>query len=70
MILTKADIAQDIYENCGLTKARSVELAETIFDIIKKGLESDASILISDLGEFSIDDKKGRKCRNRRTGSK
>jgi integration host factor subunit alpha len=46
MTLTKADIIRDLYENCNITKAEAAELAESVFEIIKQGLESGEDVLV------------------------
>ena len=68
MTLTKAHIIQDIHENCGLTKSESVELAESIFEIIKSTLESGEDVLISGFGKFCVKEKNPRRGRNPATG--
>jgi integration host factor subunit alpha len=68
MTLTKADIIQDIYENCGFSRSKSVDLAETIFELIKQTLESGENVLISSFGKFYVKEKNARKERNPQTG--
>jgi integration host factor subunit alpha len=68
MTLTTADIVRDIYENCGLSKSKAFELAETLFEIIKATLESGEDVLISGFGKFGLKDKTKRRGRNPATG--
>jgi integration host factor subunit alpha len=69
MTLTKADIIQDICENCDLPKSQSAEVAETIFEIIKSSLEAGESVLVSGFGKFEVKAKNPRKGRNPQTGT-
>jgi integration host factor subunit alpha len=64
MALRKTDIVQDIYENCGLTKTKSAELAETIFEIIKSTLESGEPVLVNGFGKFEVQEKQAETGRN------
>ena len=68
MTLTKADIIHSIYNNCGLSKTKSTELTETIFETIKETLESGEDVLISSFGKFNVNKKNERKGRNPATG--
>jgi integration host factor subunit alpha len=68
MTLTKADIADDIHENCALTKSQSADLAESIFELIKSTLEDGDDVLISGFGKFSVKEKGKRRGRNPQTG--
>jgi len=51
-----------------LPKNRSVELVETLLEIIKRTLESGDDLMISGFGKFSVKEKKTRKGRNPSTG--
>jgi integration host factor subunit alpha len=68
MTLTKADIAEDIHQNCNLTKSQSADLAEAVFELIKSSLESGEDVLISGFGKFSVKEKNTRRGRNPHTG--
>lgn len=69
MSLTKAHLIDSIYNNCGISKPKSIELTESILEIMKKSLESGEDILISGFGKFSISNKNERRGRNPQTGN-
>jgi integration host factor subunit alpha len=68
MALTKQDIAERIREQLGLPKNQSLDITESLLDLIKSTLESGEDVLVSGFGKFSIRDKKERKGRNPATG--
>jgi len=69
MALTKADIIDSIYNQCGFSKSKSTELAEAILETMKMNLESDEDILISSFGKLSVNEKNERRGRNPATGN-
>ena len=68
MTLTKAHIVESIAEQNGFTRKKSVEVIETLLEIIKTSLESGEDVLISNFGKFGVKEKKARKGRNPATG--
>jgi integration host factor subunit alpha len=68
MTLTKNDIARSIYTQLDFPKYRSVELVESLLEIIKKSLENGEDVLISGFGKFCVKNKRERKGRNPQTG--
>ncbi|MGA8181759.1 MAG: integration host factor subunit alpha [Desulfobacterales bacterium] len=68
MALTKNDIVTSIHE-LGFTKKKSVEVIETLLEIMKGTLEKGEDVLISGFGKFCIKKKKERRGRNPATGS-
>ena len=68
MTLTKDTVAEAIAEETGLLKKTSVELVETLLELIKKTLESGEDVLISGFGKFQVKSKGKRKGRNPATG--
>ena len=68
MTLTKANIVESIAEQNGLPRKKSVEIIETLLEIVKSSLESGEDVLISNFGKFSVKEKKARKGRNPATG--
>jgi integration host factor subunit alpha len=68
MTLTKDDLIHSLYNHCGLSKQTSKSLFETIFELIKKALESGDDVLISRFGKFSARKKALRRGRNPATG--
>ena len=60
MALTKSDIVASIHD-LGLTKKKSVEVIESLLEIIKRSLESSEDVLISGFGKFCVKEKSKRK---------
>jgi len=52
----------------GFPRNQSVEIVESILEIIKSTLESGDDVLVSGFGKFSVRDKQERKGRNPATG--
>lgn len=69
MTLTKAQIIDVIPEELGISRKKSVEVVETLLEIIKRQMENGEDVLISGFGKFCIKDKKSRRGRNPATGS-
>ena len=68
MSLTKDNIIEAVAEETGFLKNQSVELVETLIELIKKTLGSGEDVLVSGFGKFSVRAKKGRNGRNPYTG--
>ena len=68
MALTKADIAEQLYEELGLNKREAKEFVEIFFSEISGILVSGLDVKISGFGNFVLRDKKGRPGRNPKTG--
>ena len=64
---TKSDIVARVHE-LGFTKKRSVDIIETLLEIIKSNLEKSEDVLISGFGKFCVKNKKQRRGRNPSTG--
>ncbi len=68
MALTKQDIVMRVNE-MGFTKKRSVEIIESLLEIMKQRLEQGEDVLISGFGKFCVKEKNKRRGRNPATGS-
>jgi integration host factor subunit alpha len=68
MTLTKAQIVESIQNQTGFPKNRSLEIVETLLEIIKSTLASGEDVLVSGFGKFRVNLKKERKGRNPATG--
>jgi len=68
MALTKNHIIDSIQNSIGYPRNKSVELTETLLEIIKKTLEGGEDIMISGFGKFCVKEKKQRRGRNPATG--
>jgi integration host factor subunit alpha len=67
MALTKNDIVERIHE-LGFTKKKSVDIVETLLEIIKTTLANGDDVLISGFGKFCVKRKNQRRGRNPATG--
>ena len=67
MSLTKDDIVRALAKENGYQLNQSVELIETLLDLIKSNLASGEDVLISGFGKFSVKDKRERRGRNPQT---
>ncbi len=68
MALTKNDIVTSVHE-LGFTKQKSVEIIESLLEIIKSTLGKSEDVLISGFGKFCVKNKKQRRGRNPATGA-
>ena len=68
MTVTKADLANTLYEQLGLNKREAKELVELFFEKIRESLERGESVKLSGFGGFSVRDKRSRPGRNPKTG--
>ena len=68
MTVTKADLANTLYEQLGLNKREAKELVELFFEKIREALERGESVKLSGFGGFSVLDKRSRPGRNPKTG--
>lgn len=69
MTLTKDSIIDSIYSNTDLKRSQAAVIIETIFEIVKKTLESGEDVLISGFGKFCVHHKNERRGRNPQTGN-
>jgi integration host factor subunit alpha len=68
MTLTKANIVEALAEQNGYPKNQSLEMIETLLEIIKRTLESGEDVLVSGFGKFCVKEKHERRGRNPATG--
>ena len=68
MTVTKADLANTLFEQLGLNKREAKEFVELFFEKIRESLENGESVKLSGFGGFSVRDKKSRPGRNPKTG--
>jgi integration host factor subunit alpha len=68
MALTKNDIVARLQEELGFTKTQSMQVTESLIEVIKSSLESGDDVLVSGFGKFSVKEKNKRKGRNPATG--
>ncbi|MAS87334.1 MAG: integration host factor subunit alpha [Micavibrio sp.] len=65
---TRADLADSIYEEVGLSRNESADLIEAVLQEISDALVAGESVKISGFGSFSIREKAERIGRNPKTG--
>ncbi|GAB6910161.1 Integration host factor subunit alpha [Desulfosarcina cetonica] len=68
MALTKLDIVERICEQLGFQKNRSIDVAESLLELIKSTLASGEDVLVSGFGKFCVKEKAERRGRNPATG--
>ena len=68
MALTKADMAERLFEELGINKREAKELVEIFFEEIRGALERGRQVKLSGFGNFDLRDKNQRPGRNPKTG--
>ncbi|KEA63137.1 Integration host factor alpha subunit [Marinobacterium lacunae] len=66
--LTKADMAERLFEELGLNKREAKEMVESFFEEIRASLASNEHVKLSGFGNFDLRDKRQRPGRNPKTG--
>ena len=66
--LTKAEVAELLFEQVGLNKREAKDMVETFFDEIRNALENGDPVKLSGFGNFQLRDKPQRPGRNPKTG--
>ncbi|WP_454731391.1 MULTISPECIES: integration host factor subunit alpha [Cupriavidus] len=66
--LTKAELAEMLFDQVGLNKRESKDMVEAFFDVIREALEHGDSVKLSGFGNFQLRDKPQRPGRNPKTG--
>ena len=66
--LTKAELAELLFERLGLNKRESKDMVEAFFDIVHAVLVTGTDVKLSGFGNFNIRRKAPRPGRNPRTG--
>ena len=68
MSLTKADIADRLFNEVGLNKREAKEFVDAYFEVIRAALESGENVKLSGFGNFQLREKNQRPGRNPKTG--
>ncbi len=68
MSLTKADIADRLFDEVGLNKREAKEFVDAYFEMIRGALENGKNVKLSGFGNFQLRDKNQRPGRNPKTG--
>jgi len=66
--LTKAAIAEKLFDELGLNKREAKEIVEMFFGEVRKSLIDNDQVKLSGFGNFGLRDKKERPGRNPKTG--
>ncbi|MCY3641925.1 MAG: HU family DNA-binding protein, partial [Gammaproteobacteria bacterium] len=62
--LTKAQMAERLFEEFGLNKREAKEIVETFFEELAQCLERNERVKLSSFGNFDLRDKRARPGRN------
>lgn len=66
--VTRAQLAEAVYEQVGLSRNESAQLLEAVLDLVADALASGESVKISSFGTFAVRQKGRRIGRNPKTG--
>ena len=68
MALTKAEVAEHLFEKVGLSKRDAKDMVEVFFEEIRETLEKGDQVKLSGFGNFDLRVKSERPGRNPKTG--
>ena len=66
--LTKAEMAEKLFEELGVNKREAKEVVELFFEEVRASLEKNEQVKLSGFGNFDLRDKRQRPGRNPKTG--
>ena len=66
--VTRADLAEAVYESVGLSRTESAELVERVLDMVGEALVKGENVKLSSFGSFQVRSKNERIGRNPKTG--
>ena len=66
--MTKAELAEALFDRLGLNKREAKDMVDGFFDEIRQALERGESVKLSGFGNFQLRDKPQRPGRNPKTG--
>tara|TARA_B100000497_G_scaffold27472_1_gene32278 strand:- start:570 stop:872 length:303 start_codon:yes stop_codon:yes gene_type:complete len=66
--LTKAEMAEKLFDELGLNKREAKEVVEPFFEEVRSSLEVNEQVKLSGFGNFDLRDKSQRPGRNPKTG--
>jgi integration host factor subunit alpha len=66
--MTKAELAEVLFDRLGLNKREAKDMVDGFFDEIRQALERGESVKLSGFGNFQLRDKPQRPGRNPKTG--
>ena len=68
MALTKAEMAENLFEKLGVSKRDAKDLVAAFFEEVRRSLENGEQVKLSGFGNFDLRDKNQRPGRNPKTG--
>ena len=68
MTLTKAELADLLFEKVGFNKREAKDMVESFFEEVRMALENGKGVKLSGFGNFQLRDKPQRPGRNPKTG--
>lgn len=68
MALTKAELADLLFENVGLNKREAKDMVESFYEEVRAALQSGEGVKLSGFGNFQLRAKPQRPGRNPKTG--
>jgi integration host factor subunit alpha len=68
MALTKAEVAEHLFEKVGLSKRDAKDMVEVFFEEVRETLEAGQQVKLSGFGNFDLRVKSERPGRNPKTG--
>ena len=68
MALTKADFAENLFDELGLNKREAKDIVDLFFEEIKRSLDHGEQVKLSGFCKFELRDKTSRPGRNPKTG--
>ena len=68
MALTKAELAEVLFDELGLNKREAKEMVENFFEEVRAALENGQQVKLSGFGNFDLRNKNERPGRNPKTG--
>ncbi len=66
--LTRADLAEAVYQEVGLSRSESSQLVESVLNEVADTLVKGETVKLSSFGSFQVREKGGRIGRNPKTG--
>jgi len=66
--ITRADLAESLYREIGLSRLESADMVESIIDYVSEALLRGETVKLAGFGTFSLRDKNERIGRNPKTG--
>jgi len=68
MAITKAEMAERLFEQVGLNKREAKDFVDAFFEVVREALERGEQVKLSGFGNFELRKKNQRPGRNPKTG--